>query len=166
MALAQSSPVSVIEERMDFVRSIARQVCGERGAWRFEDDLVSEGGLQLVRIAGSNPGYLPFCRKRLKGAMLDWLEKYGRVHEDLTEERPAEVLLPDEQVQQHERTKRLRTAVIELPDVERQVIERIYRDGWTQARVADELGLNQYQVSRIRQRALRTMRPSVIQAAA
>ena len=48
-----------------------------------------------------------------------------------------------------------------LGDEERRAIVRYYEDGWTQARIAEELGRSQIHVSRVLARALDRLRANL-----
>jgi RNA polymerase sigma factor (sigma-70 family) len=158
------------DRRSAFVERIARQVAGERGAFGHLEELQQEGELKLLEMLQQRPGVdFPFCRKRLEGHMLDWLRKerkQGTRSNVIPIDSPDHALLPDEQLRRQDRRQGLKAGVVELPKRERDVINRLYRDGATQADVAGELGVSQSRVSRIHQLALRRILPFVVHAQA
>ncbi len=156
---------SLVVQHLQTVNSIAHAVSRERDADQFLTDLIQVGLLKLTEIAANRPQTIPRCWMRIKGAMYDFLRKeHRRVPEFSHDIR--EVIHPDELIREHEKITRLRRAFDELPTTEQHVLRRTYDDEAGQQEIARELGISQRQVSRLKHRALRVMRPRVAAASA
>lgn len=155
-----------LRKQLDYVRAVARGVAQSRSAWEHLEDLMSVGLETLLRLAQDRPEFIPFSRKRIEGAMLDYLRKERRQsHASLgissMEERPDEALLPDQQIREFQRSQRLREAFEVLPDEERDVLRLRFEEGCTQSEAGRCRGSSRQKIQRLESRALKSMRPWV-----
>jgi RNA polymerase sigma-B factor len=74
------------------------------------------------------------------------------------EESVTEVPVVDPGFDQSLDRRQLRDSLPRLTDREQLIVKRLYFDGWTQRRVADEIGVSQMQVSRLMLRTLHKLR--------
>lgn len=152
------------------VRACAWRLCRNGGA----DELIAIGSLALVESARdwdasheSKSSLWTYARLAVEGAMRDSISReIHHGHLNLADNRPDEMLLPDKQVQQHQRLQLVRKGLEELPLPERQVLDHIYGEELKQRQVAQVMQMKQQYVSKLHRRALHRIGPDVMVAAA
>lgn len=158
------------------------------------EDLMQEGVIGLLEaqqryVPGKVPSLAKFARRRIKGAMYDFVRaqipggRYQlRVPDILGLETPVfgdndgdeltigETLTsaddPERDAIEAERSRQLASAVDSLCERERQVIRRLYFDGNEvpyQSTVARALGVSESRISQIRTKALGELRRALSQ---
>lgn len=142
---------------------------GQRWGKNHIEEMISIGNLVAVEKAAANnwnperQEFWPWIRKRVEGAMIDYLQSISHRNECGLVEMPDhkdENCTPFELVRRNQIERRKRAAIIELPVRDQFVIQRL-EDGAREVDIARELNISQPRVVQIKQRAVRKIRPHV-----
>lgn len=119
-------------------------------------DRFSEGAAQELADAGAAPARdsLDNYLAGMASAMVLGLVARSAYGEDGAREGVSDAPSPEEVVAERQLNAKLRTVVEELPERERELVERHYFGGERFDQVAEELGLSKSWASRLHQRAI------------
>ena len=158
-----------IEQHLDLVYAIAAGVCRRTGGAADRDDLVSAGFTGLVEAGhryrpGHGATFATFAYYRVAGAMGDQLRAVPSPHGCTGE--PADAVedptpAADALLAARDALAALARALAALPPRERRLVERCFFDGVSLKIAAGELGLSTSRASRLRHRAVASLRSAV-----
>lgn len=155
---------------MGIVRAAAAGVCRRSGGSVDRDELLSAGFAGLVEAAhryrpDRGAAFATYAYHRVVGAMRDELRAPSAggqeaLAETVEDPDPA----PDARLAAREALATLDREIRALPSRERELVERCYLGGLSLRTAAAELGLSTSRASRLRRRALATLRTGVERA--
>lgn len=134
------------------------------------EDCLSEGLLALIRAVdrfkpGAGVAFSVYARLRIKGAMLDYLRRASRgaANADEFDARYFIALADPRGLSEIEQDKlhKVLSAVAELGQRERAVIEMLYIEDMTRDEVAASLGVSPSRISQIHATAIKRLRGKV-----
>jgi RNA polymerase sigma-70 factor (ECF subfamily) len=151
IGLAQGGEVRafelVFDRHADAAFSLAYRMCGRRA---MAEDIVQEAFLSLwrsgVRYDRGRGSVRSWVLSVVHNRAIDAFRREGArdrrdVHDEGLAERVASPELVEVEVERRDEAVQVRTALDELPDEQRQVIELAYFGGFTHTQIAEMLGL-------------------------